>query len=51
MDLRWPCVRLLSVLPVSSNCLTQERIVFPLGTALLHGMLNRRRKGSQRRDY
>jgi hypothetical protein len=44
MDLRRPCVRLLGVLPDSSNCLTQERIVFPLGTALLRGMLNRHRK-------
>jgi hypothetical protein len=44
MNLRRPCVHLLSVLSDSSNCLTQERIVFPLGTALLRGMLNRRRK-------
>ena len=28
MDLRRPCVSLLSVLPVASNCLTQDRIVF-----------------------
>jgi hypothetical protein len=44
MDLLRPCIRLLSVLPDSSNCLTQKRIMFPLGTALLCGMLNRRRK-------
>ena len=28
MDLRRPCASLLSVLPVASNCLTQDRIVF-----------------------
>jgi hypothetical protein len=33
-------LHVLRVLPDSSNCLTQERIVFPLGTALLRGVFS-----------
>lgn len=44
MELSRPCVRLLSVLPDSSNCLTKIRIVFPLGTAFVRGMFNRDRR-------
>jgi hypothetical protein len=50
MDLHWPCVRLLRVLPDSSNCLTQERIV-PIRNSTVARNVEPSPKSSLRHDY